>query len=403
MIIEGELGGIIVGEGHSVAVAAIINLSRGSFYKRSVKIEESEIREAGLAYQQQGASFIDIGAVSTAPVTIYGKRESISIEEEKRLIKRALRVLQDCVEIPISVDTQRSEVAELALSLGAEIINDVSGFNRDEEMARVVAEYDGSVILMAYNKEPGDLCSINKIREALSNSINKAVRAGVKPKKIVVDPGIGFGKPVKCDVEIIASLRRLYTLGRPIMVSASRKNFIGRLLGDVPPEKRLYGSIGAAAIAVYNGAHVIRTHDVKETVEAIRVAEATRKKLSHFSVGDIEIEELSFLRDKGDISHVIEQVGIDSSQAMKMVDKGLFHILLLRNLTPSDALILKQTFLALGGEVAVHRDVIDFKVGRTDAVIMATERQLKRALASLKSQAFNLPIIAELIERIMAG
>ncbi len=254
---------------------AIINLDPRSFYKPSIRKTLPQIVEAVKLSLNDGADIIDIGAVSTAPPKIYGDRPVVSEKEELKRVKNALKAIFDYFpNAVISVDTQRTRVAEKALSMGAQIINDVSGFKSDNRIAKVVAEFDAHCILMACKEKPGDCCTIDEVMKALMESIGIAVEAGVSEDKIAVDPGIGFGKDPRCDLHILKHLDALKAFRRPICVSPSRKFFIGSVLGGVPPEKRLYGSLAAVAIAVYNGATIIRTHDVKETLEAAKVARA---------------------------------------------------------------------------------------------------------------------------------
>jgi dihydropteroate synthase len=174
------------------------------------------------------------------------------------------------------VDTQRAAIAEAALEAGAKIINDVSGLKFDPRMARVVADFKCSAILMAARKKPGDARKIGEVCSVLQDSLQICKRHSIDMRKVVIDPGIGFGKGAGWDVHILANLRKLEDLGRPICVAVSRKAFIGKILGVSNPADRLIGSLAATAIAVRNGANVVRTHDVQETVQVVRVAEVMR-------------------------------------------------------------------------------------------------------------------------------
>lgn len=258
-----------------LSIIAIINLDPHSFYRPSIKKTLTQIIEAVKLYLNDGADIIDVGAVSTAPSKIYGDRPDVSEREELKKVESALKVVFDYFpNVIISVDTQRAQVAEKALSMGAQIINDVSGFKRDAKIAKVVAEFDAHCILMACRRSPGDCCTIDEVMKALTESTRIAVEAGVSEDKIAIDPGIGFGKDPRCDLHILRHLNALKVFRKPICISPSRKFFVGHVLGGVPPEKRLYGSLAAVAIAVYNGATIVRTHDVKETLEAAKIAHA---------------------------------------------------------------------------------------------------------------------------------
>jgi dihydropteroate synthase len=221
---------------------------------------------------EQGADIIDVGAVSTAPNV-----KPISLETERRRILPIIKILVNKIDAPISVDTQRAAVAEEALEIGAKIINDVSGLKSYPRMADVVVESKCSAILMAARKRPGDVRTVAEIKRELGNSLEICKRNKIDMQKIVIDPGIGFGKGGDYDVRILANLRNLKDFGRPICVAVSRKAFIGRILGLKDPADRLAGSLAATAVAIINGADVVRTHDVEETLRAVRVAEAMRR------------------------------------------------------------------------------------------------------------------------------
>jgi dihydropteroate synthase len=196
--------------------------------------------------------------------------------ERRRLIP-VVRALAKDFEAPISVDTQRAEIANSALEVGAQIINDVSGFKTDPKMARVVADFGCSAVLMAAKQKPGDARTIPEIARALRESLRICDREGIDKERVVIDPGIGFGKGTKYDLHILANLERLKVLGRPICVAVSRKSFIGQVLDLPDPADRLGGSLAATVIAVLGGASVIRTHDPRETVHAIRMVEAIKR------------------------------------------------------------------------------------------------------------------------------
>jgi len=219
----------------------------------------------------EGADIIDVGAMSTAP----GVKPIPAALERGRLLP-IVEALARKLDSPVSVDTQRAEIAEAALKAGAHIINDVSGLKADSEMARVLADFGCSAVLMAAKLKPGDVRTIEDIEHELGKSLRMCERHGIHLKKIVIDPGIGFGKGTEWDLHILANLRKLKALGRPICVAISRKTFIGKVLNLSDPSDRLWGSLAATAIAVLNGADVIRTHDPKEALHAVRLAEAVR-------------------------------------------------------------------------------------------------------------------------------
>ncbi len=276
-----KLKDISIGEKFPVVYMGVINVSPESYYKESVKTDETSISQQALKYIEEGASIIDIGGQSTAPPSIYGEQVIVSAEEELNRIKRALKAILDQIpEAIVSVDTQRASVAEYALAHGALIINDISGFKKDANMAKTVAEHDAVAILMAAEKEPGDVGEIPAIMKALHTSIKIAETHEIPRDKIILDPGIGSwqGRTHLYDLSILNYLELFLDLKQPLLVSISRKSLIPRTLGeDIPPLARLPGTLAATALAVYKGAHVVRTHDVKESRQACRLIEAIKE------------------------------------------------------------------------------------------------------------------------------
>jgi len=265
------LAGIRVGKSNPVVVVGVLNISPDSFYAGSVVKCPAEAVKRAKRMLDEGADIIDVGAMSTAP----GLRP-ISPDLELRRLLPIVEILVEEIDSPISVDTQRAEVAEAAIKVGTQIINDVSGLKADPRMAKVLADFGCSAILMAARRKPGDVGPIGEIKHELRQSLRICEHQDVDFKKIVIDPGIGFGKKAELDIHILANLRKLTALGRPMCVAVSRKSFIGKLLDLPDPEDRLSGSMAATSIAVLNGADVIRTHDPKETLPAIRLAEVVR-------------------------------------------------------------------------------------------------------------------------------
>ncbi|MBS7287773.1 MAG: dihydropteroate synthase [Candidatus Freyarchaeota archaeon] len=392
------IGGVPVGDGYPVRIMAIMNLGPESFYKRSVFTDEKEIERYALRVESEGASFLDVGGASSAPPEIYEVRPVPESEELERVV-RAIRLLKDVTELPISVDTRRASVAEAALKEGAEIVNDVSGFKEDKRMASVVADFDASCVLMATVKKPGDARSIVEVRRSLRESIRLAEDAGVSPEKIIIDPGIGFGKPYECDLELLRGLRRLKLLRKPLLVGVSRKHFIGCILGLPKPEDRLIGSIAATAIAIRNGADVVRVHDVSEARQAALVAQAISNRRTGFAErGSYFAVNLSdLIADVSDVEELMEHVGVSEVGSKLMSEKGVHYVIFLGNVPTPAALALKQHLLSAGGDVATPRGAIDFNVEKCNLLVMATLKQLKSVISKLKINAFDLPLIADLL------
>ncbi|MDG6918950.1 MAG: dihydropteroate synthase [Nitrososphaerota archaeon] len=284
-----KLGPVRVGSGFPVRIIAAINVSPESFYGGSVANTPEKISAMASKISTEGADILDIGAMSTAP---YLKNE-ISQEVESARIRSALRTVMETGHVTVSVDTLRASVADVALRNGASIINDVSGLKNDAGMARVIKDHGASLLAMAHSSKTSKVAPIARVRQALSETMRIAQREGIDEQHIVLDPGIGFFReegagraysPQKLmpwyewDCHVLANLRKLETLRRPLCVGLSRKSFLGKILNLENPEERLPASLAATAVAVMNGANVVRTHDVRETVQAVRIVEAMTRR-----------------------------------------------------------------------------------------------------------------------------
>lgn len=267
-----------------VRIMGVINVSPESFYKKSVKVSAKEIAKTASEIEERGADFIDIGAMSTAPYL----KTVVSQEKEIERIKLAVKAANDASSLPISVDTPRAATADVALNHGATIVNDVTGLKFDPAMSKTVHDNDASVILCAYEKNIVSGDAVKTTIAALRKSVKIAKNANIGSNKIVIDPAIGFlrkkgnspfftrirgTKWFDRDLTLINELKRLQVLRKPVCVSVSRKSFIGKILNLDNPDDRLFGSITAEAVCVLNGADIIRTHNVRETTHAVRIAE----------------------------------------------------------------------------------------------------------------------------------
>lgn len=264
-------------------VMAILNVTPDSFSDGGKFYSVDEALKQAEKLIEEGADILDIGGESTRP-----NSARVSAEEEIRRVSPIIEEISKRFNVPVSIDTSKSEVAEKAVSAGAEIINDVSGLRFDERIAKVAAKYKTGLVLMhlrgafetMHKQKPVEdvLCEVS---EGFRWSIEKAESFGVEKEQIALDIGIGFSKTFEQNLEILA---KLDVLGReftkfPMLVGTSRKSFIGKILDDAPVDRRLYGSLATSAIAVWNGAKIIRVHDVKETVETLRVVEAVKMQL----------------------------------------------------------------------------------------------------------------------------
>lgn len=265
------MDGLRIGEGYPVRLMGILNLSPESFYKETTVSEKTSIQQLVEKMEGDGVDIIDIGAASTAPSDIYGT-PTVSEKEELARVTSSFGYITDVTNLPLSIDTVSSEVAETALDMGASMVNDVSGLRADSKMVDLVKSKDIPIVIMTNCGSP---CrSVSSSLQSLEESYTKAINSEIEREKIVVDPGIGFGKPAEIDFEILGRLQQFARFGQPLLIGVSRKAFIGNLLNLENPAKRLNGSLAATAIAVYNGANVIRTHDVKETRMAVQIGEA---------------------------------------------------------------------------------------------------------------------------------
>jgi dihydropteroate synthase len=256
------------------AVMGVLNVTPDSFSDGGQFIAPEQALAQARKLVADGADIIDIGAESTRP---YGSQQPVSAEEELRRLKP---VLADVVSlgVPVSIDSMKSDVVTWALVAGAAIVNDVWGLQRDRGMATLVAARDVPVIIM-HNRDRADpaIDIMKDISTFFARSLEIAAKAGVSPDNIVLDPGIGFGKTPEQSMTAIARLGELSSFELPLLVGASRKRFISTV-SPSEPQQRLGGSIAAHLVAAQNGADIIRTHDVAETVQALRVAAAIREQ-----------------------------------------------------------------------------------------------------------------------------
>jgi dihydropteroate synthase len=263
-----------------VVVMGVLNVSPESFHSGSVYRQTGALVDAARAMVEAGASLIDVGARSTAPYL----QTEISEEDEARRLATAVDALVAKLPVPVSADTCRLGPARAALERGARVLNDVHGL-RDRALARLAAEHEAGIVAMAFPESTGaarDDGSVAATRTLLAACLDRARRAGIPDERVVLDPGIGFFRQGSVswdqrDIRVLAGLAALSDLGRPLAVGVSRKSFVGAITGRAATADRLAGSLAATALAVTHGASLIRTHDVAETVDAVRVAERILK------------------------------------------------------------------------------------------------------------------------------
>lgn len=255
-------------------MVGILNVSAESFYDGGRFISNDAAVAQALKLIAEGAAMIDVGGQSTGP----GAYVEITAEEEIARVVPVIAALQSKTSVPLSVDTYKPSVAREALRAGAHVLNDIHGFQGDAGLAEIAAEFGCAVILMhndaSFKTAPGDV--IEKTKKFFERSLSIAAGAGVTREKIILDPGIGFGKTHEQNLELLARLSELRVQGLPLLLGASRKSVIGNLL-SLPPEERLEGTLATTALAVWQGVEFIRVHDVRANSRAAQIAAAVRK------------------------------------------------------------------------------------------------------------------------------
>jgi dihydropteroate synthase len=265
--------------GERTLLMGVLNVTPDSFSDGG-KYDQPELAiERALAMERAGADLLDVGGESTRP----GSEDTSASEELDRILP-VLEGLRGRLKIPVSVDTRRSTIAELAIRAGAQIINDVSGLRNDARIAEVAAKYGVPLVLMHMRGEPGTMqrgpfarTVMRDVARGLRESIAKARKAGVAKSQIILDPGIGFGKNYAQNYELLQKLPQLAALGYPLLVGTSRKGFLGATLAHdgkpAPPEERTWGTAATVTASILGGAHIVRVHDVAEMLQVARVAD----------------------------------------------------------------------------------------------------------------------------------
>jgi dihydropteroate synthase len=256
--------------GSRTLVMGIVNVTPDSFSGDGVGSDVDAAVARAHALVDEGADVIDVGGESTRP-----NSQPISADEELARVLPVLTELSGSIGVPVSIDTRKADVASAAIEAGARLVNDVWGLRGDPEMASVVAAHPHVGLVVMHNQRGtayGDL--LGDISGALRGSLAVADAAGIAAERVIVDPGFGFAKTPAQNLEVVRRLGELRGLGRAIMVGPSRKSTVGALTGGLPPDQRVEGSIALAVLCVAAGAHIVRTHDVAQTVRALRAADA---------------------------------------------------------------------------------------------------------------------------------
>lgn len=259
-------------------IMGVLNITPDSFSDGGRYLDPAKALEQALRLEKEGADWIDVGGESTRP----GAR-AVSVAEE---MKRVLPVLRACAKklrIPISIDTYKSEVARAAVSEGAQMINDISAMTLDERMAKTIASLKVPVVLMHMKGKPRTMQKnavysdvVGEVLFYLRERLEAARQAGIAEERLVVDPGLGFGKTDTHNLELLRRLWEFKVLGKPILSGPSRKSMIGRLLGGLPSDQRVEGTAAAVTVSVLKGADFVRVHDVQSVVRVVKIADAIR-------------------------------------------------------------------------------------------------------------------------------
>jgi len=277
-----KLGTVRVGDSNPVRIMGILNTSPESFYKKSISITKQRIVDAVNKMEEEGADFIDVGGMSTAPYLSTMVSEKIEITR----IVNAIKIIQRTTNLPISVDTCRAAVAKEVLESGVDIINDVTGLKYDTMMPKIIEKYCPSLILCAYSKKIITGNQLQETKQLLKKSLEIAKSAKISRTKIVLDPAIGFFRKkgrnslftkinsdwVKRDLLILKNLKSI-KMNKPILVSVSNKSFIGKILKKQYLSDRLAGTLVTETLSILNGADIIRTHNVGKTKEVITITQ----------------------------------------------------------------------------------------------------------------------------------
>jgi dihydropteroate synthase len=266
-------GPLVLGE--RTLIMAVLNVTPDSFSDGGQYLDPRKAIEHGLKCERAGADILDIGGESTRPGS-----EGVSAKEEISRLLPVLEGLRKRLKIPISLDTQKSAVAEAGLKMGVAMLNDVTGLRAEPGLAALARRYEVPMVLMHMRGQPRTMQKgpfardvLRDVIAGLRQALERARRYGLPAAQVILDPGIGFGKSYAQNFELLAHLPELATLGRPILVGTSRKAFLGHVLGGVPEDQRQWGTAATVTASILGGAHIVRVHDVAEMVQVARAAD----------------------------------------------------------------------------------------------------------------------------------
>ena len=278
MMIDSTEGSMRIGQrvfewGAKTFIMGVLNVTPDSFSGDGVGTDVNDAIDQALRFQEWGADIIDIGGESTRPASIYPGSETVAVNEELARVLPVIEALAPALEIPISIDTYKSVVAQRAIESGAQMVNDVWGMTRDPDMAALVAEAGVPVVLMHNQNHTRYDSVVPDVIRRLGELADNAVESGISREKIVLDPGMGFGKTAQHNLEILRRLDEFRTLNAPLLIGMSRKSTIGYVL-DLPVDDRVEGTAATVAISIANGADIVRVHDVREMARVAKMTDA---------------------------------------------------------------------------------------------------------------------------------
>ena len=270
---ETVIGGTPFAWGSRTYVMGVINVTPDSFSGDGVGTDADAAARQAVDFEEWGVDIVDVGGESTRPASIYEGAKPVSADEELSRVIPAIKAMAGVLRVPISIDTYRASVAREAIAAGASMLNDVWALQRDPDIAGVAARAGVPVVLM-HNQEGTEYDDpVPDVIGGLRDRVERAVQAGVDVQKIIVDPGIGFGKTAEQNLEILRRLEEFGQLGRPLLIGTSRKSTIGYVL-DLPVDQRIEGTAATVALSTAGGADIVRVHDVKEMVRVARMSDA---------------------------------------------------------------------------------------------------------------------------------
>lgn len=259
-------------------IMGVLNVTPDSFYDGGRYLKKEDALKQALQMIEDGADIIDVGGESTRPFS-----KPITVDEELNRVIPVIKDIRSRSDITISIDTYKARVAQEAYNAGADIVNDISGITFDRDMAKTIGELGASVIIMHIKGTPLDMQVnpfyddvIKEIKEYFADRIKVARTYGILEENIIIDPGIGFGKRLEDNLKIIKNLNSFKNIGRPVMIGTSMKSFIGKVT-DSEIDERTEGTLASVAISIWNGADIIRVHDVKKAVKVARFVDAVMK------------------------------------------------------------------------------------------------------------------------------